>query len=130
MKCGTTSETSRFSPRWWRRLAPEKPGGAALEALAKDIERAVLARLAPEIERIVREAVAASLAQALGEPKETDVLDKSFSPAAIEQAWYQRWEAAGYFRHRDARADPPTASSCRRRTSPARCTWGTRSSRR
>jgi valyl-tRNA synthetase len=29
------------------------------------------------------------------------VLDKSFNPAAIEQAWYQRWEAAGYFRHRD-----------------------------
>jgi valyl-tRNA synthetase len=29
------------------------------------------------------------------------VLDKSFSPAAIEQAWYQRWEAAGYFRHQD-----------------------------
>ena len=48
--------------------APEKPRGAALEALARDIERAVLARLAPEIERIVREAVAASLAQALGEP--------------------------------------------------------------
>jgi valyl-tRNA synthetase len=30
------------------------------------------------------------------------VLDKSFSPAAIEQAWYERWEAAGYFRHNDA----------------------------
>jgi valyl-tRNA synthetase len=30
------------------------------------------------------------------------VLDKSFNPAAIEQAWYERWEAAGYFRHRDA----------------------------
>jgi len=30
------------------------------------------------------------------------VLDKSFNPAAIEQAWYQRWETAGYFRHRDA----------------------------
>ena len=29
------------------------------------------------------------------------MLDKSFNPAAIEQAWYQRWEAAGYFRHRD-----------------------------
>jgi valyl-tRNA synthetase len=29
------------------------------------------------------------------------VLDKSFNPAAIEQAWYQRWESAGYFRHRD-----------------------------
>ena len=51
-------------------LAPPSPGAtAALEALARDIERAVLARLAPEIERIVREAVAASLAQALGEPR-------------------------------------------------------------
>jgi len=29
------------------------------------------------------------------------VLDKSFDPAAIEERWYQRWEAAGYFRHRD-----------------------------
>ena len=49
--------------------APQKPDGAGLEALARDIERAVLARLAPEMERIVREAVAASLAQALGEPR-------------------------------------------------------------
>jgi len=30
------------------------------------------------------------------------VLDKSFDPAAIEQRWYQRWEGAGYFRHRDS----------------------------
>jgi valyl-tRNA synthetase len=29
------------------------------------------------------------------------VLDKSFNPAAVEQPWYQRWEAAGYFRHRN-----------------------------
>jgi valyl-tRNA synthetase len=29
------------------------------------------------------------------------VLDKSFNPAAIEQAWYRRWESAGYFRHQD-----------------------------
>ena len=29
------------------------------------------------------------------------MLDKSFNPAAIEQAWYQRWESAGYFRHND-----------------------------
>jgi valyl-tRNA synthetase len=29
------------------------------------------------------------------------VLDKSFDPAAIEQPWYRRWEAAGYFRQRD-----------------------------
>jgi valyl-tRNA synthetase len=31
------------------------------------------------------------------------VLDKSFSPAAVEQAWYQRWESAGYFAHQDHR---------------------------
>jgi valyl-tRNA synthetase len=29
------------------------------------------------------------------------VLDKSFNPAGIEQRWYQRWESAGYFQHRD-----------------------------
>jgi valyl-tRNA synthetase len=29
------------------------------------------------------------------------VLDKSFNPAAIEQAWYRRWEAAGYFNHKN-----------------------------
>ena len=29
------------------------------------------------------------------------MLDKSFDPSTIEQAWYQRWEAAGYFRHQD-----------------------------
>ena len=28
------------------------------------------------------------------------MLDKSFNPAAIEQGWYERWEAAGYFRHK------------------------------
>ena len=50
-------------------LAPQEPPATALEALARDIERAVLARLLPEIERVVREAVAASLAQALGEPR-------------------------------------------------------------
>ena len=30
------------------------------------------------------------------------MIDKSFNPAAIEQAWYRRWEDAGYFRHKDA----------------------------
>jgi valyl-tRNA synthetase len=35
------------------------------------------------------------------------VIDKSFSPAAVEQHWYQRWELAGYFRS-DA-ADPRPA---------------------
>ncbi len=29
------------------------------------------------------------------------MLDKSFDPAAIEQRWYQRWESAGWFAHRD-----------------------------
>lgn len=63
--------------------------GAALEALARELERAVLERVAPELERIVgqalegahaelkrsvtqmvREAVAASVAQALALPKQ------------------------------------------------------------
>jgi len=29
------------------------------------------------------------------------VLDKSFDPVAVEQRWYQRWESAGWFAHRD-----------------------------
>jgi len=29
------------------------------------------------------------------------VLDKSFDPVAVEQRWYQRWESAGWFVHRD-----------------------------
>ncbi len=29
------------------------------------------------------------------------MLDKSFEPAAVEQRWYQRWESAGWFAHRD-----------------------------
>ncbi len=29
------------------------------------------------------------------------MLDKSFNPAAIEQAWYERWESGGYFAHKD-----------------------------
>jgi valyl-tRNA synthetase len=33
------------------------------------------------------------------------VLDKSFNPAAVEQAWYGRWESAGYFGHRGS-AEP------------------------
>jgi valyl-tRNA synthetase len=31
------------------------------------------------------------------------VLDKSFNPAAVEQAWYRRWESGGYFAHQDHR---------------------------
>ena len=29
------------------------------------------------------------------------MLDKSFDPVAVEQRWYQRWESAGWFVHRD-----------------------------
>jgi valyl-tRNA synthetase len=29
-------------------------------------------------------------------------MEKSFEPKAVEQRWYQRWESAGYFEHRDA----------------------------
>ena len=46
---------------------------AALEALGRQIEQALIARLTPQLERLtaqaVREAVATTLAQALGEPK-------------------------------------------------------------
>jgi hypothetical protein len=46
---------------------------AALEALGRQLEQALVQRLAPELQRLttqaVREAVAAALAQALGEPK-------------------------------------------------------------
>ncbi len=28
-------------------------------------------------------------------------MEKSFEPKAVEQRWYERWESAGYFRHRD-----------------------------
>ena len=30
------------------------------------------------------------------------MLDKSFNPAGIEQRWYERWESAGYFQHKNA----------------------------
>jgi valyl-tRNA synthetase len=40
------------------------------------------------------------------------VIDKSFSPAAIEQRWYERWESAGYFRHRDPSLPGATPAYC------------------
>jgi valyl-tRNA synthetase len=40
------------------------------------------------------------------------VLDKSFNPAGIEQRWYQRWESAGYFKHRDPSLDPSQPAYC------------------
>jgi hypothetical protein len=44
--------------------------GAALEALARELERAVLERLAPEIDRLIEERIARTLSSALG--KELD----------------------------------------------------------
>jgi valyl-tRNA synthetase len=40
------------------------------------------------------------------------VIDKSFNPAAIEQRWYERWESAGYFRHRDPDSPGATPAYC------------------
>jgi valyl-tRNA synthetase len=40
------------------------------------------------------------------------VIDKSFNPAAIEQRWYERWEGAGYFRHRDPDSPGATPAYC------------------
>ncbi|HSA88993.1 MAG TPA: valine--tRNA ligase [Burkholderiales bacterium] len=40
------------------------------------------------------------------------MIDKSFSPAAIEQRWYERWESAGYFRHRDPGSAGATPAYC------------------
>jgi hypothetical protein len=39
------------------------------EALARELERAVLERLAPEIERVVAQTVREAVAQALGVPR-------------------------------------------------------------
>jgi valyl-tRNA synthetase len=30
-------------------------------------------------------------------------MEKSFEPKAVEQRWYERWESAGYFKHRETR---------------------------
>ena len=40
------------------------------------------------------------------------MIDKSFNPAAIEQPWYRRWEAAGWFAHRDPSAPGATPAYC------------------
>ncbi|HET7298794.1 MAG TPA: valine--tRNA ligase, partial [Burkholderiales bacterium] len=40
------------------------------------------------------------------------MIDKSFNPAAIEQRWYERWESAGYFRHRDPNFPGATPAYC------------------
>ena len=58
-------------------------------------------------------------------------LAKSFEPHEIERRWYPIWESRGYFAAsldpRSPRLLHPAAAAQRHR---ARCTWGTRSSRR
>jgi valyl-tRNA synthetase len=39
------------------------------------------------------------------------MLDKSFDPRSVEQRWYERWESAGWFRHREAKEAPQGTSS-------------------
>src|SRR4051795_186474 len=39
-------------------------------------------------------------------------MEKSFEPRAVEQRWYERWESAGYFRHRDAHAAEGKPAYC------------------
>src|SRR6185312_13754004 len=43
---------------------------AALEALARELERAVLARLAPEVDRVIEEKLARTLSEVLGQALE------------------------------------------------------------
>ena len=54
-----------------------------------------------------------------------------FEPAEVEPRIVERWLASGLFHPEPAGPDPRTARSrSRRRTSPARCTWATRSTAR
>ena len=39
-------------------------------------------------------------------------MEKSFEPKAVEQRWYERWESAGYFRHRDPSLPGGTPAYC------------------
>ncbi len=39
-------------------------------------------------------------------------MEKSFEPKAVEQRWYERWESAGYFRHRDPNLPGGTPAYC------------------
>ena len=61
------------------------------------------------------------------------MIEKTYQPADIEGRIYARWEEARRLPGRPARAratPSPSPSSSRRRTSPARCTWATRSTTR
>jgi hypothetical protein len=52
-------------------------------------------------------------------------MDKTYSPGDIEERIYRRWESEGLFA--PAGDGAPFCIVIRRRTSPARSTWGTRS---
>src|SRR5436853_7816237 len=49
---------------------PRAADAQALEALARELERAVLARLAPEVDRVIEERLARTLSQVLGQALE------------------------------------------------------------
>src|SRR5687768_1882274 len=97
-----TSERSRFSPRWWRRLARKNRAARRLKRWQRTSSARCSRALRPRWSASCARRSPPRSRRRSASPEETDVLDKSFSPAAIEQAWYERWEAAGYFRHRDA----------------------------
>ena len=39
-------------------------------------------------------------------------MEKSFEPATVERRWYERWESAGYFRHRDPHLPDAVPAYC------------------
>ena len=54
-------------------------------------------------------------------------METVYDPAAVEQRWQETWETEGlYAAGAGARGDESYVIACRRRTSPASCTWGTR----
>ena len=40
------------------------------------------------------------------------MLDKSFDPRSVEQRWYERWESAGWFRHRSSGMEEKRPAYC------------------
>ena len=58
--------------------------------------------------------------------EETSSLATRYDPKPVEEKWYRHWESRGYFHARPEAAASRSASSSRRPTSPARCTWATR----
>ena len=53
------------------------------------------------------------------------MLDKTYRPAEIEARYDRRWQTGGWFARWTIPRRGLSASSYRRRTSPAACTWGT-----